>query len=398
MNISLLITVENSRPEISRCINVDHSMYLGELALIIDATLGFSSAATHMFSGTINGEQRVYTAQPAAGEYDENDLTVQDMPETMSYIYDAGANWNINVQVLGPSTIAGPTPVLISALGPDVIEHLKGPAMMTELYDEAVRLAAGQPADIHITPTLFSAMPVMSPGHMVDRLTKADPVSISNRMYYSVETMVARNMMNPDAAAEEDEDVREALREYLANREDLKDIMAIDPNPESNPAVMAAIGEFLEDYYGPNPTFDSPVYTGITEALYNLMDGLLPDDPIWRRHLHNFFVESGFMRAEQTGRYTITNEGVELLSGGDNPFDFAENIARGFYATFGRENWNQLMFNLISDSPHTADSTIYKEGTTLLASFGFGEKIDGEFSLNGDGYDMLKCIAIDFSS
>ena len=78
-------------------------MYLGELALIIDATLGFSSAATHMFSGNINGEQRVYTAQPAAGEYDENDLTVQDMPETMSYIYDAGANWNINVQVLGPS-------------------------------------------------------------------------------------------------------------------------------------------------------------------------------------------------------------------------------------------------------------------------------------------------------
>ena len=91
-------------------------MYLGELALIIDATLGFSSAATHMFSGNINGEQRVYTAQPAAGEYDETDLTVQDMPETMSYIYDAGANWNINVQVLGPSTIAGPTPVLILSL------------------------------------------------------------------------------------------------------------------------------------------------------------------------------------------------------------------------------------------------------------------------------------------
>ena len=66
--------------------------------------------------------------------------------------------------------------------------------------------------------------------------------------------------------------------------------------------------------------------------------------------------------------------------------------------TFGRENWNQLMFNLISDSPHLPDSTIYKEGTALLEAFGFGEDAGDGFSLNGDGYDMLKCIAIDFSS
>ena len=56
------------------------------------------------------------------------------------------------------------------------------------------------------------------------------------------------------------------------------------------------------------------------------------------------------------------------------------------------------MFNLISDSPHLPDSTIYKEGTALLEAFGFGEDTGDGFALNGDGYDMLKCIAIDFSS
>ena len=49
MTVSVLMIVEGASPEISRCVNVEETMTLGELAQIIDASLGFTGAATHLY-------------------------------------------------------------------------------------------------------------------------------------------------------------------------------------------------------------------------------------------------------------------------------------------------------------------------------------------------------------
>ena len=50
MIVTLLMTLEGSLPEVSRCINVDDSMDLGSLSQVIDAAFGFSGAATHLYA------------------------------------------------------------------------------------------------------------------------------------------------------------------------------------------------------------------------------------------------------------------------------------------------------------------------------------------------------------
>ena len=167
MTVSVLMIVEGTSPEISRCVNVEETMTLGELSQIIDASLGFTGAATHLYVSQEGTQRSVFTAAPGPGERQENELTVAEM-RPMTYVYDPAANWNIHVEVLGPSNIEGPTPMLIDAAGPDVVEACSGPELMTTFRHQARLLAAGIEPDLETITLMFSYLPVMPPERMLD--------------------------------------------------------------------------------------------------------------------------------------------------------------------------------------------------------------------------------------
>lgn len=277
MTVSVLITVEDSSPEISRCFNVDPDMTLGALAEVIDASLGFSGASSHLFVGKHGTQREVYAESPGAGEQHEDTITVAEM-EPMTYIYDAAADWSIHVEVLGPSHIDAPTPMLVDAAGPDVIEACNGPAMMTEFRRQARLLAAGIEPDVDTVTLLFSFLPVMPPERMLDRLTFADPVTVASRM-----ANVAEEQFFDEMAAAESEGLGLAERfdNFINSQPGLREILDVDPHPERNPAMISAVTDFFNSVLGEGTDFPElaelaslPGFAGLPglEELEGLLD------------------------------------------------------------------------------------------------------------------------------
>lgn len=244
MNLTLLMTLEDAVPEVSRCINVDDGLDLGQLSAVIDAAFGFSGAATHLFVSGRGEFRQVYAEIPADGELDETDLTVAAIGE-MTYIYDPAANWNIHIEVIGASQLDGPTPLLIDATGPDVVEATNGPAMMTKFRNEARRIAAGLDPDMEVTPLLLSFLPVMSPERMLQRLSVADPVSVATRIGFIAEELF---LDHHDAVGEaQAQDLANRFEDFLDSRPELRQILEEDPQPDRNPTLIAAVAEFFEE-------------------------------------------------------------------------------------------------------------------------------------------------------
>ena len=248
MIVSLLMTIEGSQPVISRLVNVEDSMDLGALAHVIDAAFGFSGGESHMYMSAGTGTRQVFTTQPSGGERAETELTVATM-EPMTYVYDPAANWNIHVEVLGTSRLDGPTPLLIDALGPDVVEACNGPGLMSKFHVESRRIAAGLDPNMEVAPLLLSFLPVMTPERLLQRLTQADPVTVAERISFVAEDLMI------DSASTMPEDPRAPqfaaeFEDFLDSRPDLLEIMALDPNPEHNPALIAAMAGFFEDRLG----------------------------------------------------------------------------------------------------------------------------------------------------
>ena len=253
MTVSVLVIVEGTSPEISRCVNVEETMRLGELAQIVDAALGFTGAATHLFVGQEGSQREVYAESPGPGEHHEDELTVAEM-RPMTYVYDPAANWNIHVEVLGPSHLEGPTPMLVDAAGPDVIEACSGPGLMTTFRDQARLLAAGIEPDVETITLMFSYLPVMPPERMLDRLTQADPVAVATRIGNVAEEM----FFDEVAAAGEENDgpgLAQHFDDFINSRPDLLEIIDMDPHPERNPTMINAVTEFFgkEPHKGVNP-------------------------------------------------------------------------------------------------------------------------------------------------
>ncbi|AWB84926.1 IS1096 element passenger TnpR family protein [Corynebacterium liangguodongii] len=259
MIVSLLMAVEGAEPAISRVVNVDDSMDLGMLAHVIDAAFGFSGGESHVYMAAGEGRSHVIATHPSADEFSEADITVARM-EPMTYVYDPSANWNIHVEVLGTSRLDGPTPLLIDAHGPDVVEACNGPALMTKFHTEARRIAAGLDPNMEVAPLLLSFLPVMSPERLLQRLTQADQVTVAERISF-----VAEDLMIDSAATMEADPLAPEFaadfENFLDSRPDLQDIIAIDPNPEHNPALISAMAAFFEEKLGdlaPQPPLESP--------------------------------------------------------------------------------------------------------------------------------------------
>ena len=138
--------------------------------------------------GEHSSDNEVYAENPGAGERSMTSMTVGEMLP-MLYVYDPAANWNVHVRRLGESQLEGPTPLLIHAQGPDVVETANGPEMMTRFHEEARNLAAGLPPNMEVTPLLLSYLPVMTPERMLDRLSVVDPVAVATRMGFVSEEL-----------------------------------------------------------------------------------------------------------------------------------------------------------------------------------------------------------------
>lgn len=245
MILTLLMSLEGSRPEISRLVNVEDDVRLDEFAPVIDAAFGFSGAADHLYMGTADGEPVLFTANPSSGERDETAFTLGDI-DAMTYVYDPSANWNIKMEILGITDIDTPSPMLIDAQGPDVIEPCAGPDLMTAFHAEARRLAAGLGPDMKVSPLLLSFMPVMSPERLVQRLSQADHTTVAERIAFTAENLfleTAEDLTDDPRAPE----LSDEFDSFMETRPDLQQILSLDPNPERNPTLIAAISEFFAD-------------------------------------------------------------------------------------------------------------------------------------------------------
>lgn len=270
MIITLLLSLEGSSPQVSRLVNVSDHMHLGSFATLIDAAFGFSGTTNHIYIAEEDGQRTLYTASPGADEKDETALAIGDIGE-MTYVYDPAAHWTIHLEVLGISEIDSPAPMLVDAQGPDVIEACGGPEMMTAFHREAMRLAAGLEPDMRISPLLLSFMPVMSPERLIERLSTTDHCTVAERMAYSSEDFF---MPEPEDFTEDPRTpgIAEDFDSFISSRPDLQQIISLDPNPERNPAVIAAISEFFADHLPDEDDVDLYPFTRIVSNIRAFLD------------------------------------------------------------------------------------------------------------------------------
>ncbi|WP_273408513.1 IS1096 element passenger TnpR family protein [Corynebacterium ureicelerivorans] len=412
MTVSVLMIVEGASPEISRCVNVDETMTLGELAQIIDASLGFTGAATHLYVGREGAQRCVYAEVPGAGEHHEDELTVAEMPP-LTYVYDPAANWNVHVEVLGPSSIEGPTPMLVDAAGPDVVEACSGPELMTTFRNQARLLAAGIDPDLDTITLMFSYLPVMPPERMLDRMTQADPVAVSTRI-----GNVAEEMFFDEVAAADAQDdgpgLAQHFDDFLQSRPDLLQIIDMDPHPERNPAMINAVTEFFgEMLSGPDGvevpgSFDDlpPLtLTGVVEQLVELFAdgvtlkrGLLPLETARRiveitelrdpDEVSDVLVESGLLK-KRKGVITLTKAGEQFLADDSTHRFYVEHSLRLFEALVGWELWEATIEWFIGDGGATPPESMDFLVPWLYAFNVVEETSPGHSHLSDQGRAMM---------
>ena len=413
MTVSVLMIVEGTSPEISRCVNVEEAMTLGELSQIIDASLGFTGAATHLYVSQEGAQRSVYTAAPGPGEHQENELTVAEM-RPMTYVYDPAANWNIHVEVLGPSNIEGPTPMLIDAAGPDVVEACSGPELMTTFRHQARLLAAGIEPDLETITLMFSYLPVMPPERMLDRMTQADPVSVATRIGNVAEEM----FFDEVAAADEGADgpgLAQHFDDFLQSRPDLLQIIDMDPHPERNPTMINAVTEFFGEMLGgpdgvevPDSFDDLPqvTLTGVVAQLVELFAdgvtlkrGLLPletargivaitelRDP---DEVSDVLVESGLLK-KRKGVITLTKAGEQFLADDSTHRFYVEHSLRLFEALVGWELWEATIEWFIGDGGATPPESMDFLIPWLYAFNVVEETSPGHSHLSDQGRAMMR--------
>ena len=432
MTVSVLMVVEGSVPQISRCVNVEEDMRLGDLAQIIDAALGFSGAATHLYVGKMGEPREVFAEVPSLHERDEDELTVGEM-QPMTYVYDPSANWNIHVELLGVSNLQGPTPMLVDAAGPDVVEACSGPAMMTTFREQARLLAAGVEPDMEIVPLMFSFLPVMAPERVLDRLTVADPVSVATRIGY-----VAEELFFDQAAAAAEENpggtgLADHFDAFLRSRPELREVLDLDPHPERNPAVISAVTEFFDQIIGGE---DGPGELGGPADVVSLADYLAEraeaeEDPdLHPDSLREIFVACAdffsspvpvdeedfpvpdavdqlefvlgmphgdqmvdFLRAagfvELRGEYLVVSPKLQTIHHPRTEIiGFASELRAGFEAAIGREVWQPAVEYYVGGAKTLPDDEAI-DWMQHLFILGNGEK---RLNLTKDGRNVLKAM------
>lgn len=384
-------------------------MTLGELATVIDAALGFSGAATHLFVSQQGTTRDVFTETPTMDERDEQDLTVSEMPP-MTYVYDPSAAWNIEVEVLGPSQLEGPTPMLVDAAGPDVIESCTGPGMMQEFRAQARLLAAGLKPDVDIVTLMFSYLPVMPPERILDRLTLSDPVSVATRIGFVAEELFF------DKASEagntgDGRNLADHFESFVEDRPELREVLDLDPRPERNPAVITAVSEFFDEILSGTPPVQSPtgaLKPDFIEIMRTLTayfvepvphkDGVIQDQSVSLaiERLLNFpyvdavveFLLAAGLIKKSRGKLVLTELADVPFNAEDPATELADNLRRGFEKVLTRPFWRSVVEWFVGEErepPHDLDG-----GLWWLEIFGLMEEFSpGHHHLSDDGRTLM---------
>lgn len=431
MIVSLLMTIEGSQPVISRLVNVEDSMDLGALSHVIDAAFGFTGGESHMYMSAGSGVREVITNNPSAGERAESDITVATM-KTMTYVYDPSANWNILVEVLGTSRLDGPTPLLIDALGPDVVEACNGPALMEKFHSEARRIAAGLDPNMEIAPLLLSFLPVMTPERLLQRLTQADPVTVAERISFVAEDLMI------DSASTMPEDPRAPrlaaeFEDFLDSRPDLLEIMALDPSPEHNPSLIAAMAGFFEDRLG-SADPDAGAQEGVDEVEETIVavlrhfatpvkltsSGALPmrvvrlvgqvlgfdtDSPRPResslpvlRTTREILTAAGLL-VNSGGKLSLGDGGERLLNGHATLGELNGALRRGFESVLGAQEWRAVVRWVAVENGISPDDGPQRVPTDLDGTYRLlealrvvfaRERMSGMFTATQGGYRLIE--------
>ena len=394
-------------------------MHLGELSQVIDAAFGFSGAESHLYMGpgTRGSQREVYTALPGPGERPEGGITVAQVRE-LTYVYDPNADWNIHLEVLGSSRLDGPTPLLIDALGPDVVEACNGPAMMSRFHAEARRITAGLDPDMDVAPLLLSFLPVMSPERLLQRLSQADQVTVSERISFVAEDLF---LDSADSMAEDPRGPRFAaeFEDFLDARPDLRDVLSLDPNPERNPTLIAAMAEFFEGALGDAPVDAAGESDSIGDALAAVIHKVItqpgghvrltPSGALPSRVVASLAAELGLgsvlprqregtvpglttirrvltaagLLEEVDGWLEVTDSGFALAGGSRGVAGLDEALRTGFEKVLGKGRWGAVVkwvaagHGLISVGPQAVPRDM-DSVCTLLRATGIVEEVPGE--------------------
>lgn len=175
---ALLLSVTASSPEITRTVNVRTDMPLTDLAVAVEAALGFSGRAPHLLMTSTGDSQQIWE--------DETTGTVADLfgeDRTVAvFLYHPPRNWHVSIELLGYSGVDMPAPLLIEVAGPDVVEACNGPDEMTWLRDAARDFLAGLDRSPGNSAELNDRFPHLSPNQMLRRLTAVDDVVVAERL------------------------------------------------------------------------------------------------------------------------------------------------------------------------------------------------------------------------
>lgn len=391
MILSLLMTLEGSDPEVSRLVNVEAGMHLGQLSQVIDAAFGFSGAAIHFYASGSDDLRKVYAETPSGEEEDETALTVGELGD-ITYIYDPSANWTIHVEVIGETQLDGPTPLLVDAAGPDIVEAANGPEMMTQFRAEARRLAAGLEPNMEVTPLLLSFMPVMSPERILQRLTVSDPVTVATRISFVAEDIYFDQAQEQSEHPETFTLVNE-FDDFINSRPDLQAILQDDPTPDRNPTLLAAVAEFFEermDTSGPIP-FMVPPERGDADVI-ELYPGAEDDVAATLQAADQFAEWHPARRLLNYAGLLGTEAGRGFQASSDPLAEYAVELRAGFEAFLGADEFRSTLF-LVANTEGLREDLEVGPVTLDREFVGILEELGGyhrERGLSPDGRALLE--------
>ena len=125
----LQVTLREVTPPVLRIIDVPADLRLDKVHEILQVAIGWANSHLHQF---VIGDRRYGSADPeaVADELDETTMSLSDLPERFTYVYDFGDTWVHDVEQRG---VGGERAGCVDGTGACPPEDCGGPAGYAEL-------------------------------------------------------------------------------------------------------------------------------------------------------------------------------------------------------------------------------------------------------------------------
>lgn len=173
--VCLLISVENTHPEVTRLIAIEPDTSVGQLMLIVHAALGLEpSPPGHVTTGASEYELMELLDDPATD-------TLLIAGETVAY-HPAVGTWEITLTLLSSTELPMHLPTLIDATGPDLVSAIGDPLIMHSMLEDLRMILAGVGVPGPKIELIISTFPTYSLPQVHQRLTECFPPLIAQRL------------------------------------------------------------------------------------------------------------------------------------------------------------------------------------------------------------------------